>query len=145
MKADARTEAAVMRALKRNIDAYAQRDIKAALATFVPDPDLVILGTGPDEKTVGLDELQKGLERDFAQSQAATWEFGRRTVSTEGSVAWVTADATIHARVGRKKITMSPLRYTVVLVHRGRKWLIAQSHLSMPYVGQQVGQSWPTK
>ena len=61
MKADARTKAAVMRVLERYIAAYAQRDIKAVLGTLVPDSDLVILGTGPDEKVVGLDELKKGL------------------------------------------------------------------------------------
>ena len=66
-------------------------------------------------------------------------------VSAEGPVAWVIADATISARVGRQKITMSPLRFTAVLVHRGRRWLRAQSHLSMPYAGQQAGQSWPAK
>jgi ketosteroid isomerase-like protein len=144
MKADAKTEAAVMAAMKKLSDAYAKRDVKAVLATLVPDPDLVILGTGADEKCLGPEQAKKQVERDFAQSQSSSMEIGWHTVSAEGPVAWVTADAAFHAVVARKKVKL-PVRLTAVLVHRGRKWLIAQQHASMAAGGQEAGKSWPTK
>ena len=76
MKADAHTEAAVMATLEQFKQAYEQRDMARLLALFAPDPDVVLIGTGADEKRVGLAEIQTQAERDWSQSpvQSPGWQ-----------------------------------------------------------------------
>ena len=37
---------------------HTQREIDRMLACFAPDPDVVLYGTGADEKRVGLGEIE---------------------------------------------------------------------------------------
>ena len=69
------------------------------LSCFAPDPDLVLIGTGADEKGIGLNEVRSHLKRSWTQSEAASIEPGWTSVSAAGSVAWVAGDAIIHAMV----------------------------------------------
>jgi ketosteroid isomerase-like protein len=55
-------------------------------------------------------------------------------------VAWVAADG--QGQVGSQEISF-PLRMTAVLEQRDGKWLIAQSHISVPSVVQEEGDSVP--
>lgn len=142
MKADAKTESAVMATVNNSFEAYAKRDVEGVLATLVPEPDVITIGTGADEKCIGLRETRQQLERDFAQSEAGSWEWGWHSVSAAGPVAWVAADVTIHARVEGKELSF-PLRFSAVLVQHGDRWLFTQQHISMAAAGQQAGQSFP--
>lgn len=143
MKADAQTEAALMATLEQFKQAYKQRDIERFLALFAPDPDVVLIGTGADEKRVGLAEIQMQAERDWAQSEAISWEWGWSSVSAAGSVTWVAADAIGHIKVAGQEMHL-PLRLTGVLEHRGDKWLWVQMHASIPAPEQTEGESFPT-
>ncbi len=143
MKADARTEAAAKAVLDKFAEAYAKRDVESLLALFASDPDVVLYGTGADEKRVGLAEIKAQAERDWSQSEAASLKYGGTSVSAAGSVAWVATDATFEAKVGGQKITL-PGRLTAVLERRGDKWLIMQSHFSLPTAEQAEGESFPT-
>jgi len=144
MKADARTEAAVMSTLRKLIEGYESRDMDSVLSCHAPDPDLVAIGTGVDEKSLGLNEVRAHLERDLAQSEAISIELGWSRVSAAGSVAWVAGDAIIHARVKGKEISL-PVRFTAVLEQRNDRWLLMHFHDSMPSGEQGEGESWPTK
>jgi ketosteroid isomerase-like protein len=143
MKADAQTEAALMATFEQFKQAYEQRDIEHLLALWAPDPDVVLIGTGADEKCVGLAEIQKQAERDWAQSVAFSLEWGWFSVSATGSVAWVAADAVGYVKAGGQEMHL-PLRLTAVLEHRGAKWLWVQAHVSMPSPEQAEGESFPT-
>jgi len=143
MKADADTEAAVMGTINKSFEAYANRDVEGVLALLVPVPDVVAIGTGADEKCIGLEETRRQLERDFAQSEGGSWKMDWHLVSAAGPVAWVAADVTMYARVAGKDLS-APIRFTAVLVQHGDKWLFAQQHISMAAAGQRVGQSFPT-
>ena len=142
MKADAKTEAAVMVTVNRFFEMYAKRDLKGLLSVVAPESDAVFFGSGPDEKYVGLEQAKKGFERDFAQSQAASWELGWHSVSASGLVAWLAAEVIIHATAGGKVLSI-PYRLTMVLTHRGSEWILVQLHLSAPSAEQAAGQSWP--
>ena len=113
------------------------------MALFAPDPDLVFIGTGADEKRVGLDELKTQVERDWSQSESLYWEWGWSSISAAGSVAWVAVDAVGHARVASQEMAL-PLRITAVLEHRGAQWLMVQAHASLPASGEAEGESFPT-
>ncbi len=119
-----------MAVLEQFRHAYAHRDMERLLAVFAPDPDVVLYGTGADEKRVGLAEIQQQAERDWAQAESSTFEWGWSSVSAAGSVAWMAADMVIQASVGGQEVQL-PLRFTAVLERRGAQWLCVQAHLSL--------------
>jgi len=143
MKADAKTEAEVMAVLNQLIEAYKKQDLDGILALYAPDPDVVTIGTGVDEKRIGLAERKVQLERDFAQVKEISVQMGWYSVSAAGSVAWVASDIIARGKVSGQE-TSVPMRATFVLEQRGGKWLIAQSHTSLPAAGQKEGESFPT-
>jgi len=143
MKADAKTRDEVMAVLRRWSEAIKNRDMNA-LALFAPDPDTVVIGTGADEKAIGHAEIKALIERARSQSQAASAEYRWTSISAAGSVAWAAADAAVHAKVGGREVSF-PMRITLVLEKRGKKWVITQYHGSLPAAGQAEGQSWPTQ
>jgi ketosteroid isomerase-like protein len=142
MRADKHTEQEVMATLQTFADAWASRDIDTVLSVFGPDPDVVVIGSGLDEKRLGRAELREQLLRDWAQSDAVSVEFGWYLVSASGVVAWVTADMVVQARIAGKHMTF-PGRLTAVLERRRGKWKWMQSHFSLPAVDQAKGESFP--
>lgn len=84
MKADAKTEAAVMDAFNTLWKAYETREGDRLSSMFVPDPDVLLYGTGADEKRIGLAEIKAQFERDWSQSEAASLRFDWHSVSTAG-------------------------------------------------------------
>jgi ketosteroid isomerase-like protein len=143
MKANGKTEAAVMEVVNQFNEAYARRDIDALMALVAPDTDLVLLGTGADERRVGPAELKFQAERDWSQTEALAFELGWNSLSTAGPVAWLSAEATGRGRVGGQEISF-PLRLSAVLEQRKDKWLFVQMHISVPAAGQAEGESIPT-
>ena len=143
MKADAKTEAEVMAVLNQLIEGYKQCDIDRLLALYTSDPDTVTIGTGIDEKRIGLAERRVQLERDFSQVEEISVQIVWYSVSAAGSVAWVASDVIARGKVDEQE-TSVPMRATFVLEQRNSKWLIVHSHVSVPSVVQKEGESWPT-
>lgn len=143
MKANEQTEAAVLAVVNKFNESYAQRDMNGLLALLAPDADLVLFGTGADEKRIGQDEVKFQAERDWSQSEALAFEPGWHSVSAAGSVAWVAAEGMGQGRVEGQEISF-PLRWTLVLEQRADTWLIVQAHFSLPAAEQEEGESIPT-
>jgi len=143
MKADSKTETAVMNVMNQFAEAFAKRDLNAVLSLLAPDPDVVFMGTGGDEKRIGLAEIKALFERDFSQFEDASLKIGWHSVSAAGSVAWVVADLILHANTGVSEISLR-VRSTTVLEWRGDRWLIVQFHSSLPAAGQKEGEAFPT-
>ncbi len=133
-----------MSVVSQFVEAFGTHDLNKSLALFVPDSDVVFIGTGGDEKCIGLAEIKTELERAFSQSEQSLIRIDWYSVSAAGSVAWGAADAVIKAKVSGQEISF-PVRLTTVLEQRGGKWLIVQSHASVPAAGQKEGESWPTE
>jgi ketosteroid isomerase-like protein len=123
MRADPKTEASVVKIVKQCFEAFAKKDLDAILAFVAPDPDVILIGTGGDEKGVGLAEVRNILGRAFAQFEEATFEFGWHSVSAAGPVALLAADVNLYVKTSDRQIT-EQLRLTVVLEQRGERWLI---------------------
>ncbi len=143
MKANAQTEAAVKAVLDAFADNYSRRDLEGLMSLFTPDADMVLYGTGADEKRVGLTETREQVQRDWSQSDGTAITYTWTSISAAGPVAWVAADVSFEAIIGDAKFTL-PARLTGVLENRGEKWLIAQTHFSFPAAGQEEGESFPT-
>lgn len=140
MKADSRTEGEVKTTLQRLTDAFGNRDLKAFLECFAPDADVVVYGTGADEKRIGSGQIRSQVERDWAQSESAAMLFGWTSISAAGPVAWVAVDGAFKFRAGGKDATV-PARVSVVLERREGRWLIVHAHFSTPAAAQEEGRS----
>lgn len=110
----------------------------------MPDPDVVTIGTGADEKRIGLVERKAQLERDFAQVKDISIQLGWNSISAAVSVAGVASDITAQGRVGDQETSVS-MRTTMMLEKRCDRWLIVQAHSSLPAAGQKEGEYWPAK
>lgn len=131
MKADSATETAVVATLRQFASGFTQRDIGHIQSAFAADPDISLIGTGADEKRIGWEGIRLLMERDWAQSEAASMEIGQYGVSVAGTVAWVIADVRVTAKAGDENIDLA-LRGTAVLENQGGSWRIQQFHLSAP-------------
>ena len=140
MNASPQTQAAVQATLQQWKDAYTQRDLDRALAVIAPDDDVVGIGTGPDEWRVGPEEFRAQIERDFAQSEALSLNYEPLVVSEAGPVAWVAGRATVQARVDGQDLALTG-RFTAVLEQREGRWLLMQTHFSIPATEQAEGRS----
>lgn len=140
MKADAKTTEEVMATVKRFTDAYQARNLQGVLDCLVPDADLVLYGTGADEKRIGPAQARAQVERDWAQSDSIALSFGWSSVSAAGPVAWAAMDGSFTVRAGGSEMTV-PARVSLVLENRTGRWLIAHMHFSTPAAGQAEGQS----
>jgi ketosteroid isomerase-like protein len=76
MLRDDRTEAAVMDVMNKWRASHAARDIDAIMALYAPDPDVVVIGTGANERCVGPTEIKALHELEWSQSEAGSIEFG---------------------------------------------------------------------
>lgn len=142
MKADAMTEMAVKAVLNKVAEGYSRRNMDILKACFAQDPDVVMYGTGADERRIGLAEIQAQAERDWSQSDSASMKYTWTSVSASGPLAWVAADAIFDAKVDGQAISL-PVRITCVMEKRGANWLIVQAHFSFPAMDQAEGESFP--
>jgi ketosteroid isomerase-like protein len=142
MKADARTEAAVVGVLNTFLESYKGRDIDTLMACCAPDEDLFLFGTGADEKRIGPDQFRYQAERDWSQMEELAFNFDDYHISAAGPVAWVATEGVGQGQAGGQKLSF-PLRMTAVLEQRGDQWLVVQSHVSLPAPGQEEGDSVP--
>jgi len=140
MKADLVTETEVKGVLQAFADAYGKRQLTPLLQCIASDADVLLYGTGADEKRVGLEQIRAQVERDWAQTETIAMEFASMAVSSAGPVAWAAADGAFLFRVdGQEKVL--PARASFVLEKRAGNWLIVHAHFSSPVAGQQQGQS----
>ena len=137
-----KTEAGVQRVIDQVAEAFEERDIEKMMALFSDGDDLVVIGTGADERKVGKAEARSLFKRDWAQSEASSIIYNWKQVSITGDVAWATADATVYARVAQREIHL-PIRLTLVMKRSGARWSIVHWHASVPASGQQSGGAWP--
>lgn len=140
MKAETVTTDAVEATLQKLFKAYKERNLDVVMECFVPDNDLMLIGTGSDEKRVGPGEVQKQVERDWDSTESVEMSFISMTVSAAGSVAWVFADGSFKFMVNGQAMVL-PVRASFILEDRDGQWLIVHAHFSTPAAGQQEGSS----
>lgn len=140
MKADSKTEAEVKAVLKTFVESYAKRDLDALMGCFAPDGDVLLYGTGADEKRLGTTEIEIQAKRDWEQTETASMVLQSMSVSGAGPVAWVAADGALDLRAEGQDMHV-PVRITFVLEKRGSAWLVVHAHFSMPAASQAEGRS----
>ncbi len=112
------------------------------LELHAEDADVVMWGTGGDERRVGKAEIRMQAERDWSQSDSIAMKFGWTSVSARGPVAWVSADLAISWSAGGRQHSVQA-RFSGVLEQRDGGWSIVQDHFSLPATEQASGESYP--
>jgi len=143
MKADTQIQTAVMNTLNEFAENYEKRDLDGVMSVFAPDSDVVLYGSGADEKRVGIDEIRAQVERDWSQSEATSFTYGWTSISSAGMVAWAAVDLTFMVKADGQEFSFDG-RLTNVFENREGKWLMVQGHFSLPSATQEEGESFPT-
>ncbi|MGD6806403.1 MAG: nuclear transport factor 2 family protein [Candidatus Bathyarchaeia archaeon] len=142
MKADQQTQTEVTQVFKGMFEAYKKQDLQGVLSFWAPDPDITIIGSGGDEKSIGAAQFSEQLKRDWAQGTVQSIGVKNFAISSAGSVAWLSADITFHGKTSDGEFDL-PVRLTGVMEKRYGRWMWVQMHISSPNSGQGQGQSWP--
>jgi ketosteroid isomerase-like protein len=135
MKADDLIEKEIMDVLHKFAESYSKRDMERLSLLLSPDPDVVLIGIGPDEKRIGLDAIKTQFESDWSEFEVANILFNLVSISAADNFAWVTADTLYKMEVEEHNL-LFPCYLTVVLQKHEDKWLIVQMHYSAPLVEQ---------
>ncbi|GJL78653.1 MAG: hypothetical protein NPINA01_16420 [Nitrospinaceae bacterium] len=132
MQAARQTVAEIQSVLDKFREGYGNKDMDILLSLFDSDPNVLVIGTGEDEKRTGLEEIKIQFERDFNQSDQLIVEFKNVSVSQLGSVCWVAGDTHVYFTAQEKAMHVF-LRFTGVLANREGHWLFVQTHFSLPF------------
>jgi ketosteroid isomerase-like protein len=133
MKADAKTEKAILGLLKGFSDNFSLKDIDGTLSLFAEGADVVMLGSEDWEMGVGSKNLRPVFQKLFSRKESFSWDWKWHTVSSSGSVAWVLATGDIHTHTGKADVP-APYRLSAVFEKQGDKWLLMQFHGSQPVI-----------
>lgn len=142
MKLDMSAEEAVLATLDRYAELYGAKDVDGVTALFADDPDVLVIGTGADERPRGRNEIRVLFARNFAEAEQTRFEWTWRRVAAAGDGAWVAAEAVVHVTIGGAE-TAIPIRFTVVLEQRNGAWVWLHRHASTAAAGQQSGRAYP--
>ena len=69
VRLDRGAEEAVCRTLDRYAERYGAKDVDGVTELFADDPDVLLIGTGADERWVGRPEVGRQFERNFAEAE----------------------------------------------------------------------------
>ncbi|MDW4550841.1 nuclear transport factor 2 family protein [Defluviimonas sp. D31] len=142
MRADAKTEADIRNVIAAISEHYEKRNLKELMACFGADPDVMVFGTGADERPVGPAAIEAQVKRDWAQTDAIAIRLFNPAVSAAGDVAWVSSDGAFEITAGGQDMRV-PARVTYVLERKNGAWQAVQAHYSTPAAGQEEGSSIP--
>lgn len=104
-------------------DAFAARDLEAALGCFVPDDDLGYAGSEQAETAVGRVALGALLTAVFGRDEAYAWRPTSVTVHEYGSSAYVFAEADGSVRTDSGDQESFPYRVSGLVERVGGRWL----------------------
>jgi hypothetical protein len=131
MKADAKTEEAILGKLRGFSESFSKQDVEGALGLFATDAEVVMMGSEEWEMGVGSENIRSVFKRLLSRRETYRWEWKWHTLAASGSVAWILANGECHTRAGKTE-TVSPYRLSGVFERRGDRWLWVLFHGSEP-------------
>lgn len=103
--------AAVRAALERFQVGYTRRDpdaVEAFMADlFVPDDELLVIGTGADEWCYGREEVQQLIESDWRHWGDVALDVPGAMITVQGDVAWLATQGTVSSTIPRETFYQS--------------------------------------
>jgi limonene-1,2-epoxide hydrolase len=112
-----------LQAVRALSDAFAARDLGAALGCFVPGDDVGYVGSEGAERAAGREALATLLGVVFARSEAYAWTATDATVHRYGGSAYVFTEAEGRVRADGGGTETFPYRVSGVVELVGDRWL----------------------
>jgi len=117
--------------LQKHDEALNQHDLDALMKLYSPSPKTVIMGTGPDERFQGADQIKAAYTEIFKDFDKGTmthncyWKDG----AVVGTLAWLAAECKLSDSKGDKKREFE-LNISVVAEKTGGTWRFVMLHYS---------------
>lgn len=122
--------------LQRYVIANENKSLDLLKEVWAPDEDIVIFGTDSDEKLMGWKQVKNTFLKQFENFEETYISVTDQNININcnGKTAWfseilnynyTTADGDSRSFEG--------IRFTGVMEKRDGRWLIVQSHMSIPY------------
>ncbi len=132
MRAEQNVEREVRATLDKLLELYKTGDTKGLLEIFSKDSDVTIIGTQPDSKHIGLEDIKAHFEKNFdPKGKISEFNYDDLIVSGNESIAWISANLNIQFPTSEGTIKIFA-RLTAVFQFQENKWKVAQLHYSMP-------------
>jgi hypothetical protein len=130
MKVSAQTQRQALSVLDAFFAAYSRRDLPECMALFIPDPDVVLIGTESDERLVGPDAIAERFRSDWSRTDEMSMEMRWHSLSGAADICWLAAEIMVNVSAEGNRLQL-PARISVVLERRAERWLIAHWHASV--------------
>jgi uncharacterized protein (TIGR02246 family) len=117
----------IMQLLHAREKAFDTQDLDALMATYVPDDKTAVMGTGPGELWVGLDEIRTAHAEMFKAFDKEARKVNWFQAQVSGDVAWAMATMDVTNTIGDEEFTFALNMSTVFKKHKG-KWLVSALH-----------------
>jgi len=122
--------------LERYVLANENKSVDLLKEVWAQDEDIVIFGTDSDEKLMGWTQVKNTFQKQFENFEETYISVSDQKIKIDcvGKTAWFSEilnyNYTTTKGVSKK---FEGIRFTGVLEKREGKWLIVQSHMSIPY------------
>ena len=131
MRADNETRSAINALLEETKAAMESRNAEAFIKLTTKDPNMLNIGPGKDEMSIGVGQLKERYEKHFALADTITIKYGYTTIKSNGNVAWVASHLYETLKKGSRQLVLD-MRMTIVAEKIDDKWGWSEMHLSIP-------------
>ena len=117
---------------------FETEDIQLLSEITAHDEDMVSFGTDAVERWVGWESFKEAIQKQFdtLENTKISAKDQVLKISQSIDVAWFSYIMDAQAELQGDQINLEGIRVTGVLEKRDSKWVIVQSHFSVPVAGQ---------
>jgi ketosteroid isomerase-like protein len=116
------TTPAVIHAVNALSDGFAARDVDRCLACYVPDDNIIYIGSEDGETAHGRQAVHRLLTELFLRPEAYSWDLTSAVVHPAGNLIHLTAEATGHVTTDGGSREDFPYRISGLLQPSGKGW-----------------------
>lgn len=140
-----KNESTISKVLDNFINAYTLKDINTLISLFYNKPGIVFIGTGSDERCLGLESIKSQFKRDFSQADKITLSKLWECISINDNFAWLAAQVNFKTQIKNKtKDFLTRMTGILEFDNNTNEWKFVHIHLSLPPTEQKVGESFPS-
>jgi ketosteroid isomerase-like protein len=127
-------------AIQRLLDAIGSADFEAATELLSPRPEILLLGTDPEEWWSGYETVSRVMQEQLKEMQGIRIDASDVSGYADGDVGWGSA----RARYSMPDGTGNEVRMTAVFRREDGRWRLMQGHSSIGVPNKQAfGMSMP--
>jgi len=131
LRADNETRSIINGLLEQFKAAVEAKNADEIVALTTSDPNMLNIGPGKDEMSIGTGQLKERYQVHFAMADTAALKIGYTTIKSNGNVAWVASHMIETLTKGTRKLVLD-MRMTAVAEKIENKWGFSEMHFSIP-------------